>query len=529
MEADSLALPEGGDVVNWLDTNSGGDLDGLPLVDASEIRKNRENRGTPEPLRRPTPPSAPYPLAELGPMLEPAAASMSRVIQASDAVGASSLLAAASLGVQALADVQIDGREIPLSLWMLTVAESGERKTAVDIEAMRAARQHEQQLAKAYEADLCVHASKMAEYEARVADAKKAANKRQGRGLADALYALGSAPPAPLLPRSLVGDFTAEGLAKLLAIGLPSVGAFTDEAALVFGGHGMTREAVTRTAGTLCKLWDGGTLDRVRSLDGATKLYGRRFAMHLLAQPVIAEQALSDRVLSGQGFLARCLLSCPEPTAGRRSYRTECLRDDPALIRLRERLSELHAEPYPLADGERQELAPRPLRLADDAKAAWIEIHDAVEGTMRPGGRFAGVKPWASKTPEQALRIAGVLTLLENPAATMIDATTVQRGAEIARWHLGEAARLAGTAALSEEVLNAEALLRWCHDTDRALLASAEALRLGPNRIRERDSFLRAVDVLEGAGWASRIDGGAEVAGRHRKQVWRITPSTEGD
>ena len=62
-----------------------------------------------------------------------------QVAEAVRAVGGS-LLAAASLAVQGQADVHIDGRVLPLSLWLLAVAESGERKTAVDAIAMRAAR-----------------------------------------------------------------------------------------------------------------------------------------------------------------------------------------------------------------------------------------------------------------------------------------------------------------------------------------------------------------------------------------------------
>ena len=50
-------------------------------------------------------------------------------INAADAVCGASVLAAASLAVQGLADVTIDGRTHPLTLWMLTVAESGERRT----------------------------------------------------------------------------------------------------------------------------------------------------------------------------------------------------------------------------------------------------------------------------------------------------------------------------------------------------------------------------------------------------------------
>ena len=94
--------------------------------------------------------------------------------------------------------------------------------------------------------------------------------------------------------------------------------------------------------------------------------------------------------------------------------------------------------------------------MSADAFAAWRGLHDAVEAGMAPGGRFATVKPWASKTPEQCLRIAGVLSLLENPGAQAIDAATVERAAEVALWHLHEAVRLAGTAELSPEVRDAE-------------------------------------------------------------------------
>lgn len=493
---------------------------------ASLESQSRKCRSAPDPLRRPVPPPEPYPITALGAVLRPAAESLMRVIQAPDAVCGASLLAAASLATQALADVEIDGRTIPLSLWMLTVAESGERKSAIDSEAMRAAGEFEKMLTQSHEAEVSAHASRMAEWEARCADAKAKAKKTRGAGLADALDAIGTAPPAPLIPRVTVADFTAEGLAKLLASGWPTVGAFTDEAALVFGGHGMTKETTARTAGTLSKLWDSGTLDRVRALDGSTKLYGRRLAMHLLAQPVIAERALSDDVLAGQGFLARCLLAWPESTAGTRPYQPESLRDDVDLARMVDRLGEIHRARLPLAEGDRQELQPPPLHLSADAKAAWVQLHDAVEAQIRAGGQFATVRPWASKTPEQALRIAGVLTVLEGGAE--IDSGTLNRAAELALWHLNEAIRLAGTAELSREVRDAEALLSWCHDTGKELLHSRDALRLGPARIRERATFTQAMTELERAGWAHKVEGGADIDGSHRRHVWAIVPASEG-
>jgi hypothetical protein len=482
----------------------------------------------PEPLRRQTPPPEPYPIAELGPILAPACESLRRVIQAPDAVCGGSLLAAASLAAQGLADVQNDGRVHPLSLWLLTVAESGERKSAVDAEAMRAAREYEKELVRAHGAAVTAHSAEVEEWNARCEKAKADKKKTGGAGLADALRVIGPQPDAPLLPKVTVADFTAEGLAKLLTVGRPTVGAFTDEAALVFGGHGMTKETVTRTAGTLSKLWDAGTLDRVRAVDGAVKLYGRRLAMHLMAQPVIAERALSDDVLAGQGFLARCLLAWPESTAGHRLYRAESLHDDVAMTRFNATMTRMLCLPLPLADGQRNELAPRALALTADAANKWRAVHDAIEVGMKPGARYAMAKAWASKAPEQCLRVAGVLTLIESPDAQAIDAATIERAAEIVLWHLNEATRLAGTAELSPEVRDAEALLNWCHETGREMLYSTAALHKGPTCIRDRKRFMAAMGELERAGWAIRAEGGAMLDGANRLNVWRIVPKSEG-
>ena len=528
VDVDPLHLPAGGDVADWLADHpdaTAADVLALPRVAA---RAAPGTATAPESLRRPVPPPEPYPVKELGPILAPACESLRRVIQAPDAICGASLLAAASLAVQGLADVTVDGRVYPLSLWFLSVAESGERKSAVDSQAMRPAREHEKGLASAYDAEAEAHRTQMEEWEARCSKARSMAKKAGGIGLADALREIGPAPPPPLRPIVIAADFTAEGLAKLLAVGLPSMGAFTDEAALVFGGHGMSKETVSRTAGTLCKLWDSGSLDRIRAGDGPVKLYGRRLALHLMGQPVIAERALSDDVLAGQGFLARCLLAWPQSTAGTRVYRSENLVDDAALIRYRARAADLLARPMPMAHGARNELALPLLSLSPDAMEFCIGLDAVIELQMAPGGSFATVKAWANKTVEQAQRIAGVLTLLENADARAIDAATMERAAELALWHLGEAARLAGTAALSPEVRDAEALLAWAHENRHARVYSTMALQFGPARIREVETFRQAMGELERAGWARPIDGGAMMDGRHRRHVWDVLPQSSG-
>ena len=499
----------------------------LDAWDEHQNSGNSRNSSAPEPLRRATPPAEPYPMAELGPLLGPAAAAIRRVIQAPDAVIGGSLLAAASLAAQAHADVYLDGRTIPLSLWLLSVAESGERKSAVDKEAMRAAREYERELSKVYQDAVESYNVDLLEWQARADATKQDARKVKGKGLADELRSIGRMPLPPPLPRVTVADFTAEGLFKLLSAGRPSLGAFTDEAAQVFGGHGMSKETVMRTAGSMCKLWDEGALDRVRVGDGATRITGTRLALHLLAQPVIAERALSDSILAGQGFLARCLLAWPEGTAGTRPYVAENLRENAFVQACMDRLLDLHRLPMPLADTERMELMPRSLTLDAAAYARWREVHDTIEAELGPNGQFAQVKPWASKASEQVLRISGVLTLIEDPSAKTIDVATIERGAELALWHLTEARRLAGTAELSTEVRDAEALLEWAHATSRRYIYSTNVLQSGPPRIRERERFKAAVAMLANAGWAYPVEGGMVLDGAPRRHVWRVTFKSE--
>ena len=78
-------------------------------------------------------PQCPFPLWALPPTIRAAVQESIDVTQAPIPLVASSALAAASLAVQAKYDVQrLSGLESPCSLYFMTFAESGERKTTVD-------------------------------------------------------------------------------------------------------------------------------------------------------------------------------------------------------------------------------------------------------------------------------------------------------------------------------------------------------------------------------------------------------------
>lgn len=524
----ALGLPEHGDCVDWLARHPGAsaaDVDALartsppdpPPPHPSAPPPASAAAAAPEPLRRPPVAPPPYPADALGGCLGTAAARLHAVLQCPLALCGQSLLAAASLAAQAHADVLIDGRRELLSLWHLTVAESGERKSAADQWALRAHRDRERDAADRYRQDLADHEIAAAAHRAAT---RKAERKTDAAAIRAALEAIGAPPEPPLSSVLLLGEPTLEGLQKLYQHGRPSLGLFNDDAGDFIGGHAMNRDNRTKSAAGFSRLWDSGEFSRVRSGDGAMKFYGRRLALHLMLQPVVAESVLSDDILTGQGFLARCLLSWPESTIGTRQYVQADLSGDPALLAYWQCMRLLLSMPQPLRPGTRNELEPRTLRLDAAAKRRWIEVANAIEQDTPDD--YAAVKAWASKGASQVLRIAGVLVITDDEQADTIPAAVIDRAARLVKYHLAEAARIVGTARVPVHLRHAEQLLDWCRRVGRSLLYSADALRNGPAAIRDADTFQQAADTLEAHGWAERIEGGAVIDGKRRAKVWRL-------
>lgn len=542
IDVDALDLPKGGDVLDWLETHPDATLDDLlalprlaaPQLDAEPPRRetvtrrettppprepaqSKHPRPVPELLRRPLMRPQPYPLAALGDVLGGAAARIREVVQSPAALCGQSLLSAASLAVQALADVEIDGRREPLSLWHLSIGESGERKSATDGIALRAHRERERALADDYGHDLTTYETEASVHKAAL---RKVESKGEPADIRAMRKELGHAPSKPLEPWLLLGEPTLEGLHRVYQKGRPSLGLFNDDAGDFLYGHAMGRDNRAKSAAGLSRLWDCGEFSRVRSGEGVTKCYGRRLAMHVMIQPVIAERVLSDELLTGQGFLARCLLSWPESTIGTREYVAEDLIADPAMHRYWQRMQALLSLPASTRNGTRNELTPRTLTLTPEAKTRWIEIANRIEREMC--GDFQGARAWASKAGAQIVRIAGVLTLVDDARASVIALEAIERADSLVGYHLHEAVRIIGTASMPQRISDAEALVKWCRRTQRAWLYSADVLRFGPAAIRTRDAFLAAVALLEATCWVEKEQRGVLLDGKLRARAWPV-------
>ena len=266
----------------------------------------------PLPLVRQAHPAAVFPIDVLGPVLGDAAVAIHEHVQSPLAMCGQAVLAAATLVVQGHADVELATGQIkPVSNFFLTVAASGERKTATDQRALSPVRKHEEFLAEKYKAERLAFLNDHAAWEA----ARKriiSSNKGNRAATRDALNQLGPQPAAPPLPLLTCPDPTFEGLTLAMQQGQPSMGVFSSEGGQFVGGHAMSEENKLASAAAFSSCWDGEPIKRVRAKDGVTVLPGRRLAMHLMVQPDVANILLSDQLLADQGMLSRYLVTAPE-------------------------------------------------------------------------------------------------------------------------------------------------------------------------------------------------------------------------
>ena len=417
-----------------------------------------------------------YPVAALGP-LAPACEAIAAAGQVQPAMVGQCLLGAASLLTQGLFNVETLAGKRPLSLYLLTLGDSGDGKSTAQGAALGPVNDWQRREAKRYAEDL------------KDFEKAKATRKRSD-----------DPPEAPGCPFRLVGDATVEGLRRDLDSGVCSQGVFTDEAAAILSGYGMSADHRSKTAGVFSKLWDAGHLSVSRVTGGRVERYGRRVALHWLIQPMAASESIGDPLLSALGFWPRFLAAWPEPQAPRlaRPFRPDLL---PSVSAYWQRCNDLLAEALPDDAGDCPALP-----LADDARVLLGRAFERFERDARRGG-LQVVKPFALRASEQACRVAGVMTAFDGSGAVSAEA---MRGAlALVAYSLKTWQAIVDEGAADQRGAFALRLYEWLISRPGWCESLASIVNGGPACVRTKDKRDAALSELEAAGLVSVADGRA--------------------
>lgn len=472
----------------------------------------------------------PFPTEFLGTRLEAACRAIMAKAFVPASTAAQSLLSACSLALQAHFNVVLPtGQCRPISLYFVTIAKSGARKSTSDDMAMAEAAAFQQELHEAKVANEPAAAAAKAAWTIAKTDTIKAYKGRGQDALREALKELGP-EPSPI-PDSTVTTRvgTTQGLIRAFELGRPTLGLMSDEGGSWLGGYSMTDEQRLMTIATLSDLWDGKPIQKLTGGEGAVMLYGRRLTFHLMIQPILSGKLLGDAEMKGQGFLSRLLVTQPESLAGIRIVDPDAAPNpvhEQALADYHQRYGQIIRAALPI-DLEKNRLSPRALGLTTEAQRMWWTFYNENERRVGPGGDLEEVEGFVGKLPELAARLAANLAAFEQGTQlSVINAESLARGIALAEYYLDEALRLFGIAPVDAILAHANNLSIWLSTKyDEPLICAAVIRQFGPSQFKKISSDQLGVVIgalIRHNHLSPPVPGGGIVKGAKRKIAWRV-------
>ena len=444
----------------------------------------------PEPLIVKTDPK-PYPIESLPPIIKDAVLEVAEFVQAPVPIVASAALAAIATVAQGHFDVRrAEGLEGPISLFCLAIADSGDRKTSA-ARFSKTIQQHEknerERLApewKKYQGLMDAWESKRQGLKQKLRQQQQKEDPNVGDTEEELVELQQSQPEPPRMPRWQYGDFTIEALGKGI-MGWPAAVIESDESGSVFGGYSM-REAAMKFFADLNRFWDGKSIHVDRRQSESYRIDGVRLSVSLMIQePALREFFRQSKQLArGTGFLARFLISWPSSMIGQRFYK-DPPKGWPALSAFHQRMEHLLSKSLKIDKQGSLELTT--LELDDQARNRWIQFHDDLERELGVGKDLHDVRDIASKTADNAVRIAAIFHAFTSfGQSNRITGSMMSAGRDLALWHLYESQRFFNELAVSPEEANAITLDAWMVDRCRSKgsneIPRRELQREGPVR-----------------------------------------------
>jgi hypothetical protein len=442
-----------------------------------------------------------------------------RIVQAPEALVYVSTLAAATATVQGLANVHIDGRLIAVCLDIVLNGQSGERKSAVDKIIQRPLNEVNQDRYNRF-------------FDEQQRDDATEDKKKKS--------------PKPGFPSRVMGEGTVEGMMRLFAEGSADLLWSSDEAGAFFGGYSFGDDRQTRTAAAFSRIWDGSPIQKSTGGGGTITLYNRRLTLNLAVQPVILRSVIGNEFFFGQGLGNRILFCDPGSTIGSRRYNNEDVTKTAAYQSYCQRvkeISQLYLDELDIrrADYEtRMEAGAEPesewrpgecllhrIELSPDAKQAYIDFYNEIEGRSKQGEDLRDHSGYAAKLAEQAVRIAGVFWMFESYGKgdtwRTIPKESMQDGIRLAQYFLNELLRLREQSIVDERVEQANILQDWIAKNNKGgLIYSVFIRQRGPAFVRKsKKNFEELMAELVEDGFLKESPN-TEIDGSVRKRAWAI-------
>lgn len=412
---------------------------------------------------------------------------------------AASALSAAALACQGRILVQRPNLgPTPVSLFLLVIAESGERKSAVDGHFFGAIREVEKKLHAQY-----LREQKNFDRDMRVWDvSRKALSRMLDKAIRDDCstieiqkrleLVLDGKPVATGNPVIFYKDVTSEALAYGLHRGWKSACLHADEGSQVLLGRASVN------LGLLNGLWDGAPQNVSRRSTESFELFDASLTSSLQIQegPFRQFMARNNGLAMNCGYLARNLISMPFSKQGTRAWTYDTEASSESNTRYDKRIQEVMlgtGEFHTLTDTRRTVI-----NFGSVARHLWIRFSQNVENQLGQTGDFSDVRAFASKVGEQVARIAAVFHHISGLDGE-ISSETIDQAIRVGEWYLFEYQRLLGARGVLNGYVDVINLVQWVgarvHRNYGQPVRKSDIYKFGPNKTRRKAALEHAMSM----------------------------------
>ncbi len=402
----------------------------------------------------------------------------------------------------------------PSVIWAAVIGESGTTKSPAFDTVTKPIYEAQLDMVREHQHALCEYQQAMALHAADFA-AWKGNGRKQGEPPPEE-------PQEPTCARVVVSDTTVEALAIVLHENPRGLLLARDELAGLL--LGMNQYKGGKGSDTQHYLTMHGARSMVIDRKGSTRADRRMIVVPRAAvsicgtvQPAILRQALGREHFQ-DGLAARFLLASPRARRKRWTDAELSEATERMIAELQCRLLAIDCD-----QDEHGDLAPRVVRLTPSGRAAFVSFFNkhAVQQADLQGDLAAA---W-SKLEGYAARLALVVhlvrrawfdTSLEDQNA--IDAASVEAGVILSRWFAGEAQRVYGLFAETDDERDQRELAEYI--AQRGGHVTARELQRGPRQYRKGDTAEAALADLAKQGWGRWQTIASGPAGSHSVRVF---------
>lgn len=206
----------------------------------------------------------------------------------------------------------------------------------------------------------------------------------------------------PVRYKFIFNDATTAAIKNQLCGKWRSVGIMSDEAGIIFDGYTLSELPFIN------KMWDGSVLSVDRKNEPEQMIENARMTLSLMVQPGLFDRYMERKgsVARDSGFLARCLISKPATTQGKR-FINGVVTPGGSLTAFHERLMELARGSIEKSSKDERYC----LHFSPEAQKIFIDHYNVLEQDLSPSGplsQFRGHVSKKQKTLRELLRYCSI-------------------------------------------------------------------------------------------------------------------------